>query len=565
MMTRKVAVVLMCVCAAAALSLSCRPAQKKVKDPIVQVGKVTIGQESFDVFRNRFLRSYPAAYPHYFPGHRQPATFMAEAEAIWQFVKSDSLRRKIQESHDWKWKEKYFRSGLFIELLNDNLGFTDAELMKRYEQEKEEFRSVVQTAEGNDSSVVHPFENVRRQVADRVFFDKYPPDSAFLASIESHDHDHDEAAVRNYWIYHARTNPLDFFMRQFHFEKTGEVYENEQQVYSEDGNKLFNPQDIDVIRSWLPEGRRNMRLKELVEWLYKWHLFTERADKLGLAVNNAEYRDLMHWALRVEHAFAYLRAEVEPMFAAPGVDPATHGLAELIVLDHAGRVGEVHPMRVQAEAEAIVRRRTMVAVDGAMHAIRGSVGINWLQEEHRDERGGDPAKLFAKADSLREAAMFEDMDPESVGETLAEAEKMFRTLATEFTFTSEGRKATTELSKMLIDRFGNSPRSERYLISQAISFYRRSQELETDMDNLCNSYFMVGFAYDEHLKNYALAEANYRWILRNTPSCALASDAEFMMLHLGEPMTSIEEIQGQSIRQGRKVEFDEDMDGDITT
>jgi hypothetical protein len=81
--------------------------------------------------------------------------------------------------------------------------------------------------------------------------------------------------------------------------------------------------------------------------------------------------------------------------------------------------------------------------------------------------------------------------------------------------------------------------------------------LDTDPENLCNSYFLTGLAYDEYLKNNSLAEANYKWVLRNAPTCALASDAEFMIQHLGEPMTSIEEIQGQSMRQGRDVDFDE--------
>jgi hypothetical protein len=70
---------------------------------------------------------------------------------------------------------------------------------------------------------------------------------------------------------------------------------------------------------------------------------------------------------------------------------------------------------------------------------------------------------------------------------------------------------------------------------------------------------MIGFTYDEYLKSYSLAEANYKWILRDAPNCSLASDAEFMLQHLDEPMTSIEEIQGQSVRQGRKIDFDDDI------
>ena len=169
MMIRKAVAVLACVCAASVsiVSLSCQPAQSS-GDPVVRVGKVTIGQASFDAFRNKFARTYPSAYLYYFPGQRQAHTFMAESEAIWQYVKSDSLRQQVKSSPDWKWKEKYFKAGVFIELLGDNLGFTDAELMTHYKKDAESFRITRKTQEGHDTSYIRSFEDVKRMVADRV-------------------------------------------------------------------------------------------------------------------------------------------------------------------------------------------------------------------------------------------------------------------------------------------------------------------------------------------------------------------------------------------------------------
>ena len=65
---------------------------------------------------------------------------------------------------------------------------------------------------------------------------------------------------------------------------------------------------------------------------------------------------------------------------------------------------------------------------------------------------------------------------------------------------------------------------------------------------------MIGFIYDEYMDKSELAEVNYKWVLNNDPECELADDAEFMMLHLGEPMNSVEELQAQTMRQNRKVE-----------
>ena len=66
--------------------------------------------------------------------------------------------------------------------------------------------------------------------------------------------------------------------------------------------------------------------------------------------------------------------------------------------------------------------------------------------------------------------------------------------------------------------------------------------------------FMIGFIYDEYLDRPEMAEVNYKWVLKNTPDCELSDDAEFMMLHLGEQMSSVDELQAEVKRQGKKVE-----------
>jgi len=65
---------------------------------------------------------------------------------------------------------------------------------------------------------------------------------------------------------------------------------------------------------------------------------------------------------------------------------------------------------------------------------------------------------------------------------------------------------------------------------------------------------MIGFINDEYLNKSDLAQINYRWVLKNTPECELADDAEFMSLHLGESMSSVEELRAEALRQGKKVD-----------
>jgi len=531
----------------------------KVKDPVVKVGKTTIGKEGLEAFK-KVAGVYPAPLPHFFPNQRQPITFMAECEAIYQNAKSKTaaINEKITSSRDWEWKQRYYAATLFFDILGDNLGFTDAELEEYYQKNKESFRVTGQTESGEDSSFVPEFDAARRQAADILFYEKYKPDSAFIASIGGSDND--SAALRGRWLYHVRSNSADFFMRRFFFENTGEVYaDSVEQMYGE--GKYINSEDIDVIRTWLPENRKNMREKELVEWLCKWKSFSEHVTKKGMTANNANFKDMLHWTMRVEFARTYLQEEVLPKLPAQNYESDTV-LAQLAIYDQTWQVEELSETRVQAELENMAKIRLGIAIDSVIYGIRKNVKVAFLQSDWRDDRSENPAALSAKADSLRDAAAADDLDVEALTAISEEAENLYRILTNDFAFTPEGRKAFNELAKIQIDKYNTSLRPEKYLLNQAIFFYRRGQVLDSGAENLCNSSFMTGFTYDEYLKSYSLAEANYKWILRNAPDCALASDAEFMMQHLDEPMTSIEEIQGQSMRQGRKIDFDDEISAD---
>jgi len=530
--------------------------QGKVKDPVVKVGRTTIGKEGLEAFK-KVAGIYPAPLPHFFPNQRQSVTFMAECEAIYQNAKSKaaSINEKITSSRDWEWKKRYYTASLFFDLLGDNLGFTDAELEGFYKKNKESLRLTAKTESGEDSSFIPELDAVKRQAADLLFYEKYKPDSAFLATLGGQEYD--SAALQDRWLYHVRSNPTDFFMRRFFLENTGEAYaDSVEQMYGE--GKYVDSDDIEVIRAWVPETRRNMRMKELVEWLYKWKSFSEHAAKKGMTANNADFKNMLHWATRVEFANAYLQNEVLPKLPAQN-SVADTALARLTIYDQIWQVEELPEARVQLEIDNIAKTRLNAAIDSVIYGIRKNVKITFLQNDWRDDKSENPSALLAKADSLRDAAADDELDSDTAAAMSEEAENLYRTLTNDFAFAAEGRKAFNEMAKLRIDKYNSQARPERYLLNQAVFFYRRGQVLDPSDENLCNSFFMIGFTYDEYLKSYSLAEANYKWILRDAPNCSLASDAEFMLQHLDEPMTSIEEIQGQSVRQGRKIDFDDDI------
>jgi len=530
-----------------------------VKDAVVKVGGTTLGNESLDAF-GKAAGLYPAPLPYYFPAQRPTHTFMAECEAIYRAAgsKSAEISKRMTSNRDWTWKQRYYTSLIFFDLLPENLGFSDKQLQEYYKKSAEEFRVTGTAANGEDSSYIPPFDSIKIQVADRCFYSAHKPDSAFIAGLS----DKDSAAVMNHWIYSVRKDPPYFFMRLFFKERTGSDYKDSlEQLY--DNNKILTKADMDVVASWLPESRKNMPEKEQAEWLFKWLSFSERAEKLGLNTT-PQFKDMLRWAQRIDFAFEYLRSQVLPKLESAGGAPTAldSALAELIVYDNIGQTGKTNPEWTATELNNLAKNRISIAVDSAIYVVRKKVKIQYLQNDRRDDKSADPVALMAKADSLHEAASNPDMDIDEADKLLGDADLLYYNISTDFAFTEIGRKAFGERAKTLIDRYNINPKQGKHLVSMAINSYRKSQKLDTNPESLCNSYFLTGLAYDEYLKNNSLAEANYKWVLRHTPTCALASDAEFMIQHLGEPMTSIEEIQGQSMRQGRDVDFDEGADGD---
>jgi hypothetical protein len=112
-------------------------------------------------------------------------------------------------------------------------------------------------------------------------------------------------------------------------------------------------------------------------------------------------------------------------------------------------------------------------------------------------------------------------------------------------------KALTEMAKI---------QTEKGKYRDAINNYRDYILMGGDAERRCNTFFMIGFIYDEYLNKSENAEVHYKWILKNTPDCELADDAEFMCLHLDEPMTSVEELQAEARRQGRKIDDTEPVE-----
>jgi outer membrane protein assembly factor BamD (BamD/ComL family) len=522
--------------AVAALLASGCSNQKKPSDPILKIGSKTLTKDDFEGYR-KAMRYYPSKLSDYFPDNGSEITRLIEIEVL--SSKASQIKSKIMSSKDWEWKQKFFPAQMYlIDYLPKTLDFTEQELKAYYNQNTGKFKTTVKVdTTGRDSSYVMAFEDVKSQIVDDMFYAKYPPDSAFLSRFSQVPND--TATIKNEWIYSIRSRIPEYFMKHFYEKDYGKPYPDSiSEVYGD--GKIITPQDFDVILSWIPESRRKPYMnpqgnKELVEWLLKWKLFSKRAEAAGVT-SEPFFHNVMDWALKICVVDSYMGTEVGNVI--PKEFPVDSEMIRFAVYDDAYSVTEsASPEDIASKIAEFQKTCQTIFYDSMMYTLRSKSKVTFLQSDFRDERDQDPVALQHKADSLRDTGAVD------------QAQNLYQTLSEDFLFCKEGRNALVELAKL---------QTEKQSYVQAILNYRKYLLLTSDDEKRCNTFFMIGFIYDEHLNKPEKAERNYKWILKNARSCELADDAEFMVLHLDEPMSSVEELRAEALRQGRKIESFED-------
>ncbi|MBD3315490.1 MAG: hypothetical protein GF344_06860 [Chitinivibrionales bacterium] len=516
-----------------------------------RVGRTVLSREDYQAFQ-KMKTMQPTPVNEQFSKTRPVHTLMVETEALYRKARGQS---NIESSMSWEWKKRFYPAQMYlVEILDKNRGITNDRIEKFYKANKKSFADTIKVpvkvdspdsvaaAEDTvkDTLIYKPLIEVRSTVVDTLFLRKYPPDSAFwVSSVDSGDTVVDTAGIRRQWINNVRRDPAGFFMRKYYEESYGEPLPDSLGEWVGSG-KAITPEDLELIRSWLPENQRarydNPQGKEfLARWLLKWKLFSEKAKETGFAKQD-EVKAVVEWAKKFEVVSDYLTQETASAEQTEiTVDPS---MVKFACWDRGGTPG-VEPdsamMRNMMEQYAKDMRR--IALEEIVYEARQDAGVEYLQSEWTDKKSMGPEQLAAEADSLAAA-----------GES-NKALELYRELSEYFPFTKVGREALTELAKL---------QTEMGRYQQALRNYRRYLVFAADTpEERCNTFFMVGFIYDEYLDEASLAEVQYKWILKNAPECELADDAEFMVLHLDEPMTSVEDLRAEARRQGRDIEEDE--------
>ncbi len=539
--------------------------QKKSEEQnaFARVGWKVISQEDFGLFK-KMRRLYPSSmYELVYPERRSNATQCVETAAIFKKAKS-VVGKKVKNSIDWQWKERFYPAQMFLfDVLDRNLGFKDEEIEKYYNANRENYKKVIKVtvdtdstktettgvdstdttaakkdAATKDSVIYRPLNAVRAEVARVLFLEKYPPTAEFYASMtDSTDSGKvvDSANVKEQWVQKKRRNIHDFFLKTFYKKHYGQEYPDSLETIFGEG-KVITPEDMEMILQWLPASsredyRKPDKQRYLVEWLLKWKLFYDEAKNMGF-VKKKDVKGVIDWAWKYDVVLQYINDVV-----AEDIEKGITIDTSMCVYEHWDRTGRPDTYPDSAALANIVKSniesKLKVALDEKIYQMRKKARVSFLQSDFVDELVKDPVALSNEADSLYGAGQSKD------------AEKIYKKLVDNFPFHPKGLNALVEKAKILTER-------ERY--HDAIKDYRRYLLFSSDYEKRCNIFFMIGFVYGEYLSKPELAEASYKWILKNTPECELSDDAEFMALHLDEPMISVDELQAEAKRQGRKIE-----------
>ena len=513
------------------------------KSVLATIGSTTITRQVFDNFS--VAKSYfPTPLPAFFSRSGSDLTSLIETELLFAKAPSSST---LKNSNDWKWKEMFYPSQLYFQqVMEPNLCFSKAEITAFYNAHKDLFKQIIpaDTAVKDSLGKVIPehiqytsVDDVQQMIVDSLFMNRYPvPDSLLRPYVADSVPTVDTALVRARWLAGARKNAANFFMELWYTEKFKQKsFPDSLNVWYGEG-KIVTPADMKVIINWIPEEQRSnytneMGTKILATWLLKWKLFSEHANKAGF-YSEANIAGVLSWAYKLTVVSDYLTTTILPA-AQSSVVPDTAMCTYAYWDDNGNPSAQPDTAGMSGVVKRYQEKLAYIKIDAQLNELRNAQNVKVMSSEFRDDASGNPARLIIQADSARDTG------------NIVEAELIYRKLITSFSFTPEGIRAHSEVAKIL---------TERQMYSEAIKYYRDFLVISSDTAKRSNTFFMIGFIYDEYQDKPELAEVNYRWVLHNAPKSELADDAEFMCLHLGEAMNSVDELRDEAVRQGKKVE-----------
>jgi|GEM_PF-1909995 len=488
--------------------------------PFGKIGKKVYSIGDLTAFNSMLYHHPVRGMQGRFPGSRNTTALFVETQVL--YPEASAHKKLVMNGTEWKWKEIYIPGQIYqVGIIDKNMGATDAEIYEYYKKHKNEL--LVEFGLGEKDSM--DFNRARVSVVKKLFLDKHPPSAEFAAQFSGFP----ESEIQTKWFEQMAGDRASFFRDLLYKKKYGTDFPR-YNIKSElvGAGKLISETELGIVMNWVAKGQNvseNLVAAKMVSWI----LFAEEAKSSGY-VKSEGYKKLKEQFEKFEVVRYYVNEilgdKVESDFE-PNEDFVKFAIADR----NKTPSFEIAQEEVAQYSDSLKTTMHEAKVIEYIHKKCSKVGITHLQKDYIYPFERTAAQLKHEADSL------------AANLNAERAKRIYRDLTEWYLYSEEGKNAFLELAKLNMD-------AKSYV--DAINSYRKFLLYGgTDLDQ-CSAFFMIGYIYAEYLEKYPFAAMNHRWILKNQPDCNLSSDAEFMYLHLGEPIEDVEELRQQSIRQGRE-------------
>lgn len=455
-----------------------------------------------------------------FPGKRNTTTCFIETQALYQ--EAYAYKKQVMNGTEWKWKEIYIPGQIYqVGVIDKNMGASDEDIYEYYKKHKNEL--LMEFGLGQSDSM--DFNRARISVVKKLFLGKYPPAAEFSALYSGLS----ESEIETKWFEQMAGDRGAFFRDVLYKKRFGTDFPKDNPKSELVGSgKLISETELKIVMNWVAKGQNvpeNLVTAKMVSWI----LFSDEAKRTGY-VKADGYKKLKEQFEKFEVVRYYvndiLGDRIKSNFE-PNVEFVKFAIADSSKTPSLN----ISQENIANYADMIKTAMYETKVIEYIHQKRAKANVTLLQKDYIDMFDRSPAQIKREADSL------------AANQNTERARRVYRDLTEWYLYSQEGIDAFLELAKLHTD-------SKSY--AEAVNSYRKYLLYGGADSEWCKVFFMIGYIYAEYLNKYPLAAMNYRWILKNQPNCSLSEDAEFMYLHLGEPMVDVEELRQESIRQGRE-------------
>ncbi len=488
--------------------------KKENKDSVEFISvnnKVYYEKDYLEFMQMRFI--YPnTRKDNVFPGKKLDQTLFSETIIL----DKNAKKAESQFIEDFEYKKiRNFFKGLYYQkaVIIRNMGFTDATLEDYF----------IKMDKKDPGYFGDPyFQVVREKVAEELFLETNEPDT----SIRNYFKDVDDKALRKIWLAEVKKDIPAFFKKLYYKKYFGKDFPvDPKKIVGKDG--IVPDSLVDMAINWLPLKKQNKRsdLKyrlKIANTLICTELFVKEAEKRGWYKEKFN-RKILNWFEKYHRVHYYINNIALKEYK----DNVVFDRDDFYISYLEDSLKIAFDDYYKNKCDSISNFYRYCYINEKIVKKRNESKLIFLKDNISDDFVYSVSDVYNKIEDYKNKR------------DIFQVEKYYNILNDELYFKTKGI-GYKNLGEMFYE-------NKKYL--KAIKEFRNYIFSNPTKEEKMEAYNLIAFMYDE-MGNNENAYLNYQWILKNFPGTTAAENAEFAMLHLGEPLLEPELYAEETKRQG---------------